>query len=88
LTDLVLDSCALLAFLHNEYNATAVRDLLKGIARHNASAHMTEMNYAEVKYIVLRKHGAGAWPDVADTINALPIQFHPVTRDLADLAAD
>ena len=88
MADVVLDSCALLAFLHGEYNADTVRQILKRATAHGTAAHMTELNYAEVKYITLRKHGTATWEKVLDTLGTLPIQFHPLTRDLADIAAD
>jgi len=49
---------------------------------------MSEVNYAEVKYIVIRKDGAQRWDEVARDLPTLPIEFHPATRELADLAAD
>jgi len=47
---------------------------------------MTEINHAEVKYMILRKDGANAWVEAAEVLIALPIEFHPVDRALADLA--
>jgi predicted nucleic acid-binding protein len=49
---------------------------------------MTEVNYAEVKSIVLRKDGAARWAEVARNLPTLPIEFHPADRELSDLAAD
>jgi predicted nucleic acid-binding protein len=49
---------------------------------------MTEVNYAEAKYMILRKDGAEAWAEAAKILIALPIEFHPADRELADLAAD
>lgn len=49
---------------------------------------MTEVNYAEVKYRILRKDGANAWAEAAEVLIALPIEFHPVDRELADWTAD
>ncbi len=34
---------------------------------------MTEVNYAEVKYIVVRKDGADRWEEIAAELPALPI---------------
>ena len=50
--------------------------------------HMTEVNYAEVKHIVIRKDGAASWAEVARNLPTLPLEFHPVDRELADVAAD
>jgi len=49
---------------------------------------MTEVNYAEVQYIIRRKEGDAAWETIAGELVAAPIQFHPADRRLADLAAD
>jgi len=49
---------------------------------------MTEVNYAEVQYIVRRKDGQAAWKTIAGELKAAPIDFHPATRALADIAAD
>jgi predicted nucleic acid-binding protein len=49
---------------------------------------MTEVNYAEVKYITIRKDGPARWAEIARELPALPIAFHPIDRPLADLAAD
>ena len=49
---------------------------------------MTEVNYAEVKYIITRKEGRQRWAQIAADLPALPLEFHSVTRALADTAAD
>jgi uncharacterized protein len=84
----VLDSYALLAYLRDEPGADTVQTLLEKASHRNAPLHMTEVNYAEVKYMTLRKDGAQAWADVSSALISLPIEFHPATRELADLAAD
>ena len=84
----VLDSFALLAFLRGEAGDDKVAALLEKAGERDAALHMTEVNYAEVKYIVLRKDGAARWAGVARDLPTLPIDFHPADRDLADVAAD
>ncbi len=49
---------------------------------------MTEVNYAEIQYIVRRKNGDAVWRVIASELPALPIEFHPADRRLADQAAD
>ena len=46
------------------------------------------MNYAEVKYSIVKKDGAAAWAEAAKVLEGLPIDFHSTTRALADSAAD
>jgi ribonuclease VapC len=84
----VLDSFALLAYLRGEPGSERVRDLLDKASQKNIPLHMTEINYAEVKYITLRKQGDEAWRDIVAGLPALPIEFHAVDRALSDIAAD
>lgn len=84
----VLDSFALLALLRGEPGSDHVRILLEKAAEKDAPVHMTEVNYAEVQYIVRRKDGEAAWKLISEELVAAPIQFHPADRHLADHAAD
>lgn len=84
----VLDSFALLVFLRGEAGDDKVAALLEKAGERDVPLHMTEVNYAEVKYMVIRKDGAARWAEVARELPTLPIEFHPATRELADLAAD
>ncbi|HUI06142.1 MAG TPA: PIN domain-containing protein [Verrucomicrobiae bacterium] len=84
----VLDSFALIAYFRGEPAAVRVKTLLQKAGEADKPLHMTEVNYAEVKYTLLRKDGAASWDEAAKMLVALPIEFHPVTRELADVAAD
>jgi predicted nucleic acid-binding protein len=84
----VLDSFALIAYFRGEPGGVPVKALLQKASAADKPVHMTEVNYAEVKYTVLRKDGVAAWSEAVKTLIALPIEFHPVTRELADVAAD
>ncbi|MGO8838891.1 MAG: PIN domain-containing protein [Limisphaerales bacterium] len=84
----VLDSHALLALLRDEPGGENVAHILERAGQRDQPVHMTEVNYAEVQYIVRRKDGDAAWANIANVLKAAPIEFHPVTRRLADLAAD
>jgi ribonuclease VapC len=83
-----LDSHALLKLLRDEPGAETVSRLLEKAGEHDQPVHMTEVNYAEVQYIVRRKDGDAAWSSLAGELRAAPIEFHPATRPLADIAAD
>jgi ribonuclease VapC len=85
---LVLDSFALIGYFRGEAAAVRVRELLGEAAAKERHLHMTEVNYAEVKYQILRKEGAAAWAEAASLLVSLPIEFHSVNRTLADRAAD
>lgn len=84
----VLDSHALLALLRDEPGAEAVATILEKAGQRDQPVHMTEVNYAEVQYIIRRKDGDAAWQTIAGELIAAPIQFHSADRRLADLAAD
>jgi ribonuclease VapC len=84
----VLDSFALLALFRDEPGAEEVSLILERAGRRDQPVHMTEVNYAEVQYIVRMKDGEAAWAVVAKELRAAPIEFHPADRRLADLAAD
>ena len=84
----VLDAHALLAFFRGEDAGVPVREMLHKAASADRPLHMTEVNYAEVKYMLLKKDGVEAWAQAADVLKSLPIEFHPATRALADTAAD
>ena len=84
----VLDSFALIAYFRGEPAGVPVKELLQKASRTDKHLHMTEVNYAEAKYMILRKDGADAWAEAAKILIALPIEFHPVDRELADVAAE
>lgn len=84
----VLDSYALLAFFRGEAGAGHVKDLLHKAASADRPLQMTEVNYAEVKYILLQKDGLDEWSRAADILTSLPVEFQPADRRLADVAAD
>lgn len=84
----VLDSFALIAFFRSEAGHEAVAALLERAGERDTPVHMTEVNYAEVKYMIIRKEGVEHWDEIVRDLPTLPIEFHPVTRELADLAAD
>ena len=83
----VLDSFALLALFRDEPGAEAVALILERAGQRDQPVHMTEVNYAEVQYIVRMKDGEAAWASIAGELKAAPIEFHPADRRLADLAA-
>src|SRR5438046_7170055 len=83
----VLDSFALVAYFRDEAGADKIENLLHKAATGHEPLHMTEVNYAEVQYIIIRRNGLSGWETAAASLVSLPIAFHPVTRELADIAA-
>ena len=84
----VLDSFALIAYFRDEPGAETVENLLVIAVKKDSPLHMTEVNYAEVKYSIVKKDGADTWSEAAKILQGLPIEFHPATRELANTAAD
>jgi predicted nucleic acid-binding protein len=84
----VLDSYALLAYFRGEEKGIRVRDLLDRAAANDRPLYMTDVSYAEVKYILLKKDGAASWEKAAEVLKSLPIEFCSTSRALADSAAN
>ena len=84
----VLDSFALIAYFRDEPGADVVEGLLVAAGKKDTPLHMTDVNYAEVKYSIVKKDGADAWAEAAKILQGLPIDFHSTTRAMADIAAD
>jgi predicted nucleic acid-binding protein len=88
MTAMVLDSFALIAYFRGEPAGVSVKALLEKASKADKPVLMTEVNYAEAKYMILRKDGVDAWAEAAKVLIALPIEFRPADRELADVAAD
>ena len=84
----VLDSFALIAYFRDEAGAETVEAMLVSAGKKDSPLLMTDVNYAEVKYSIVKKDGARAWAEAAKVLQGLPIDFHSTTRALADSAAD
>ncbi|MGH7942765.1 MAG: PIN domain-containing protein [Limisphaerales bacterium] len=84
----VLDSFALIAYFRDEPGAPAMENLLIHAERKGAPFYMSDVNYAEVKYSVLKKDGLKAWDEAAKILESLPIKYQSTSRALADSAAD
>ena len=84
----VLDSFALIAYFRDEPGAETMEDLLVQASKKDNPLFMTDVNYAEVKYSILKKDGVQPWSEAAKVLQGLPIDFHSTTRALADAAAD
>lgn len=85
---LVLDSYALIAYFRDEAGADIVETFLVKAAQSGKPLLMSEVNYSEAKYMVIRKDGNSAWEKAADMLRSLPIEFFPADRQMAELAAD
>jgi predicted nucleic acid-binding protein len=84
----VLDSFALIAYFRDEQGAETMEGLLVSAGKKDHPLLMSDVNYAEVKYSIMKKDGTKAWAEAAKVLQGLPIDFHPTSRALADFAAD
>ena len=84
----VLDSFALIAYFRDEPGAETMEGMLVSAGKKDNPLFMTDVNYAEVKYSILKKDGAKSWAEAAKVLEGLPVDFQSTTRALADTAAD
>ncbi len=61
----VLDSFALIAYFRDESGAQVMEQLLVTASKRDNPLHMTDVNYAEVKYSFVIKDGAAACAEAA-----------------------
>lgn len=72
-THLVLDACALIAFLNDEPGAEVVAAILKDVP----SVEMSAVNLHEIAYDAIRRSGdPHAGRELLDIVQQLPIKIH------------
>ena len=72
-TNVVLDACALIAFLNDEPGAELVASMLEDVP----SVEMSAINLLEIAYDYIRKSGdSQAVRELLDVIDQLPIKIH------------
>jgi predicted nucleic acid-binding protein len=72
-TQIVLDACALIAFLNDEPGAEIVAAMLEDCP----SVEMSAINLLEIAYDAVRSSGSsGAIREILDAVNQLPIKIH------------
>lgn len=49
--------------------------------------YMCEVNFAETKYMIIRKHEKSAWETTANLLSSIPIQFFSADRSLSNIAS-
>ena len=84
----VLDSYALLAFLFQEKGYEKVLDLFEKAAQADQVLFIAAPNWAEVRYMVERKVGAGRWQEARHKLLGLPLEVVPADLPLAELAGE
>ena len=61
----VLDSFALITYFRDEPGAETMENLLVSAGKKDSPLLMTDVNYAEVKYSIVKRDGAAAWAEAA-----------------------
>lgn len=84
----VLDSYAIITFLYKEKGYEKVLKLFEWAAENDVINYITAPNWAEVRYIVQRKVGAGKWDEVRQKLLSLPFEIIPADQALAELAGE
>lgn len=84
----VLDSYAVLVFLFKQEGHEKVLALIEKAAEADKALLIAAPNWAEVRYMVERKAGAGQWPQTRTKLLGLPIEIVPVDQELAELAGE
>lgn len=84
----VLDSYAVLAFLFKERGCEKVLDLFEKAAQVDQVLLIAAPNWAEVRYLVERKAGAGRWSEVRHKLLGLPLEVVPADQTLAEIAGE
>lgn len=84
----VLDSYAILIFLFQEKGHEKILDLLEKAAQTDQVLFIAAPNWAEVRYMVERKVGAGRWSEVRHKLLGLPLEVVPADQALAEVAGE
>jgi predicted nucleic acid-binding protein len=84
----VLDSYAVLAFLFGEAGHEKILALLETAAESETPLFMAAPNWAEIRYMIERKLGAGKWREVRAKLLGLPIEIVAADQELAEMAGE
>jgi ribonuclease VapC len=87
ISEYVLDSYALLAYLEAESGSDRVKALLTAAKARNCHLYMCVVNLGEVMYIVERERGLSAAQDTLARIDELPIEMINADRTVTLAAA-
>jgi predicted nucleic acid-binding protein len=82
-TTLVLDACAMIAFLNDEPGADVVEELLVKARQNDIELIINAINALEIYYDVYRTDGAGMADKTLEKIRNLPIKIvHAISEEV------
>ena len=84
----VVDSHAILAYLHEDKGWQEVGRLLRYWKRKEIRAKLSWINWGEIYYITARNFGKQKALEVMDFIAAYPLELEPVDFNLVEAAAE
>jgi ribonuclease VapC len=83
----VLDTWAMIAYLHSEPEAREVRQALRRARKGESLALLSLLNYGECMYVIERERGSEEAEHAANIIDELAVEVVPVDRNLVFAAA-
>lgn len=86
-TSFVLDSYALLAYLHDEPVGLRIEKLLDSASKEKCWLFLPLINLGEILYIIERRGGVAKAQDALALIRQLPIEIPPVNEQTVFTAA-
>lgn len=84
----VFDSYAVIAFFENEDGAHEVERLSREVALGTRAAKMSRVNWGELYYIMLRRHGREVLHETLVRLQLMQIEVVPVDEDMTRRAAE
>lgn len=84
----VVDSHALLTYLHADEGWREVGRLLRSWKREGIQAKLSWINWGEIYYITARMFGKEKALEVMDFIAAYPVELEPIDFSLVEAAAE
>lgn len=83
----VLETQTLLTYFEDGEGADVVQTLLEKAASKDSALIFSDVSYAELKQIIVSKHGEAGWNRVATSLDSMPVELVSTSRSIADTAA-
>lgn len=84
----VVDSHAILTYLHEDEGWQEIGRLLRYWKRHGTQAKLSWINWGEIYYMTARRFGRDKALEVMDFVAAYPLELEPVDFALVESAAE
>jgi predicted nucleic acid-binding protein len=84
----VLDASAILLFFEKKPGYEQVRQLFLDAAANKCTLLITSVNWGEVRYILINKHGKSDPLKAKEALRSLPVRLVDVDQEIASIAGD